>query len=91
VPPVFEDSQPQAVVTLEPGESGYASVKLSAGDGSGGHGYTAKSLDIYFEGPSVGESVGTGAHPALPAKGVHIDDSLTVTYWQQSLSDALAW
>lgn len=30
VPPVLDDSQPQAVVTLDPGESGYASVSLSA-------------------------------------------------------------
>ncbi|MGW3957447.1 DUF4232 domain-containing protein, partial [Streptomyces sp. NPDC004752] len=27
----------------------------------------------------------------LPAKGVYIDDSLTVTYWQQSMDDALNW
>lgn len=91
VPPVIEDSQPQAVVTLAPGESGYASVNLSAADGSGKHGYTAKSLDVYFYGRDLGESVGKGAHPSLPANGVHVDDSLKVTYWQQDLSDAISW
>ncbi|MFJ9413359.1 DUF4232 domain-containing protein [Streptomyces sp. NPDC101227] len=91
VPPAIEDSHPQAVVTLKPGESGYASVTLSAADGSGAHGRTEKSLAVYFQGPSGNESVGTAAHPALPAKGVHIDDSLKVTYWQQSMDDAISW
>ncbi|CAM5511360.1 DUF4232 domain-containing protein [Streptomyces canus] len=91
VPPVIEDSQPQAVVTLEPGESGYASVNLSATDGSGANGYTAKSLTVYFQGRSGNGSVGAGAHPSLPAKGVYVDDSLKVTYWQQSMDDAVSW
>ncbi|MET7475991.1 DUF4232 domain-containing protein [Streptomyces sp. NPDC005648] len=91
VPPVIEDSQPQAVVTLDPGESGYASVSLSATDGSGKGGYTSKSLAVYFFGRSGSGSVGAGAHPALPAKGVHVDDSLEVTYWQQTLDAALNW
>lgn len=91
VPPVIEDSHPQAVVTLKPGESGYASVNLSAADGSGSSGRTEKSLTVYFRGPSGNESVGEGAHPALPTEGVYIDDSLTVTYWQQSMDDAVTW
>ncbi|MEV5958971.1 DUF4232 domain-containing protein [Streptomyces sp. NPDC051987] len=91
VPPVIKDSQPQAVVTLAPGESGYASVSLSATDGSGAHGHTVDSLTVYFQGRSGNGSVGTGAHPSLPAKGVYVDDSLKVTYWQQSMDDALDW
>ncbi|MFJ8782725.1 DUF4232 domain-containing protein [Streptomyces sp. NPDC102476] len=91
VPPVIEDSQPQAVVTLKPGESGYASVNLSATDGSGANGYTAKSLTVYFQGRSGNGSVGAGAHPPLPAKGIYVDDSLKVTYWQQSMDDAVSW
>ncbi|WP_406414915.1 DUF4232 domain-containing protein [Streptomyces sp. NBC_01614] len=91
VPPVIEDSQPQAVVTLQPGESGYASVNLSAADGSGTNGHTVKSLSVYFQGRSGSGSVGTGAHPSLPAKGVYVDDSLKVTYWQQDMDDAINW
>ncbi|MYS82152.1 DUF4232 domain-containing protein [Embleya scabrispora] len=91
VPPVIQDSRPQAVVTLKPGESGYASVNLSAADGSGGSGHTEKSVAVYFQGPSGNESVGAGAHPALPAKGAYIDDSLKVTYWQQSMDNAVTW
>ncbi|MFF8025541.1 DUF4232 domain-containing protein [Streptomyces sp. NPDC007896] len=84
VPPVAESTHPQAVVTLAPGESGYAGVLLSAADGSGGNGYTAKTLVVGF-------AKGGSATPALPAKGVYVDDKLTVTYWQQSLDDALAY
>lgn len=84
VPPVAEETHPQAVVTLAPGESGYAGVLLSAADGSGGNGYTAKTLEIGFD-------KGRSATPALPAKGVYIDDKLTVTYWQQDLDGALAY
>src|SRR5262249_26476670 len=58
VPPVIDDSQPQAVVTLSPGQSGYASVSLSAADGSGTNGHTVKSLAVYFHGPSGNETVG---------------------------------
>ncbi|MFJ9422760.1 DUF4232 domain-containing protein [Streptomyces sp. NPDC101249] len=91
VPPVVEESRPQAVVTLEPGQSGYASVLLSAADGSGGHGYTSHSLDVAFFGAELAGSVGKGAHPALPAKGVYVDESLKVTYWQQDMDDAVQW
>lgn len=85
VPPAFEESKPQAVVTLAPGESGYAGVLLAAADDSGTHGHTARTLSVF-----LGDQAGT-AHPALPAKGVYVDDSITVTYWQATMADALAW
>ena len=92
VPPVVEDSQPQAVVTLEPGQSGYAGVTLSATDGSGSNGRTVKNLDVFFYGQDLDKgSVGKKAQPKLPAGGVYIDDSLKVTYWQQEMADALEW
>lgn len=91
VPPVIEDSHPQAVVTLDPGESGFASVSLAAADGSGSNGRTVKSLTVYFYGRSGNATVGAAAHPTLPAKGLYIDDSLETTYWEQSMDDVLAW
>ncbi|MGW7616458.1 DUF4232 domain-containing protein [Streptomyces antimycoticus] len=91
VPPVIEDSKPQAVVTLAPGESGYSSVNLSAADGSGTNGHTEKSLAVYFQGRTADEDVPSAAHPSLPAKGAYIDDSLKVTYWQQSMDNAISW
>ncbi|MFI0901469.1 DUF4232 domain-containing protein [Streptomyces sp. NPDC020983] len=91
VPPVIDDSHPQAVVTLRPGESGYASVTLAAADGSGQDGYTAKTLTVHFYGRSGTESTGAAAHPPLPAKGLYIDSTLRTTYWQQTMDDALNW
>ncbi|MFD9445449.1 DUF4232 domain-containing protein [Streptomyces sp. NPDC060006] len=85
VPPVFGDSKPQAVTTLAPGESGYAGVLLSAADGSGSNGYTAKSLTFYLKGSEQVQK------PSLPAKGVYVDDSIHVTYWQSTMDSALAW
>ncbi|WP_318209371.1 MULTISPECIES: DUF4232 domain-containing protein [unclassified Streptomyces] len=82
VPPVIEETHPQAVVTLAPGESGYAGVILAAADGSGQHGYTTTSL-------TVGFTDGTTARPPLAGKGVYVDSSLRVTYWQSSMDDAL--
>ncbi|TXS32364.1 DUF4232 domain-containing protein, partial [Streptomyces sp. adm13(2018)] len=82
VPPVVEETHPQTVVTLGPGESGYAGVLLSAADGSGQHGYTTASLVVGF-------TDGTTSRPRLAGKGVYVDSSLRVTYWQGSMDDAL--
>jgi hypothetical protein len=90
-PAVFEESQPQAVVTLAPGESGYAGVLLSSADGSGQNGTRAKKVTIGFQGKKAGSNGGAVATPALPAKGVFYDSSLTVTYWQSSMDDALMY
>ncbi|MFE7841759.1 DUF4232 domain-containing protein [Streptomyces sp. NPDC057474] len=90
-PRVIEESQPQAVVTLAPGESGYAGVLLSSADGSGGEGLTEKKVVIYFQGRQPGSDAGSPASPALPAKGVYVDNSVAVTYWQSSVEDALLY
>ncbi|WP_043667459.1 DUF4232 domain-containing protein [Streptomyces xylophagus] len=91
VPPVMEDSQPQAVTTLAPGESGYAGVALAAGDdGTGTNGRTAKSLSVYFFDRN-NNSISPAATPSLPAKGVYVDDSLRVTYWVSDVQDALTY
>ena len=88
VPPVDEDTQPQAVTTLRPGQSGYAGVLLSAADGSGSGGYTAKTLSVIFQNRAL-DFVGSGVKVALPSKGVYIDSSLTTSYWLTNPSDAL--
>lgn len=90
-PRVIEESQPQAVVTLAPGESGYAGVLLSAADGSGGEGTTEKKVVIHFQGTEAGSDAGSPASPGLPAKGVHVDNSVAVTYWQSTMEDALQY
>ncbi|MER6159989.1 DUF4232 domain-containing protein [Streptomyces sp. NPDC001868] len=90
-PRVIEDSQPQAVVTLAPGESGYAGVVLSSADGSGGKGTTEKKVVIHFQDREYGSDAGAPASPALPAKGVYVDNSVAVTYWQSNAEDALQY
>ncbi|MFJ8546702.1 DUF4232 domain-containing protein [Streptomyces sp. NPDC093586] len=84
VPTVAEASKPQALTGVAPGESGYAGVLLSAGDGSGENGYETNTLTIPFEDGSV-------ATVALPAGGVHVDTALTVTYWQTGVDHALEY
>ncbi|GHH88675.1 DUF4232 domain-containing protein [Streptomyces capitiformicae] len=90
-PRVIEDSQPQAVVTLAPGESGYAGVLLSSADGSGGNGSTENKVVIHFQDGEPGSDAGAPASPALPAEGVYVDDSVAVTYWRSTADDALAY
>ncbi|WP_149828566.1 DUF4232 domain-containing protein [Streptomyces tailanensis] len=90
-PRVIEDSQPQAVVTLAPGESGYAGVLLSSADGSGENGTTAHKLTVGFQGLEPGSNGGPSALPSLPAEGVYYDSTLAVTYWQSSMDDALSY
>ncbi|MFF7264961.1 DUF4232 domain-containing protein [Streptomyces sp. NPDC008159] len=90
-PRVMEESQPQAVVTLAPGESGYAGVLLSAADGSGENGTTAKKATIGFQGSKPGSNGGAVASPSLPAKGVYYDSTLAVTYWRSTIDEALSY
>ncbi|MFX4292530.1 DUF4232 domain-containing protein [Streptomyces bohaiensis] len=90
VPPAFAESRPASPVVLAPGESGYASVALSATDGSGGDGATYDALTVGFSLLGHG-SYGQDVDLELPDGGVHIDDTLTVTYWQDTVDDAVIW
>ncbi|MEU1307304.1 DUF4232 domain-containing protein [Streptomyces cinnamoneus] len=83
-----DESRPQAVVTLAPGESAYAGISLSAADGSGTHGRTARTLGVGLDNGSG--SAGEPAAVTLP-RGTWIDDTAAVTYWQADVSDALMW
>lgn len=91
VPQADRGTQPQAVVSLAPGESGYAGVLLAAADGSGAGGTTARKLTVGFQGLTPNSSGDPSATPSLPAEGVYYDSSLKVTYWQQERDDALSW
>ncbi|MYS93500.1 MULTISPECIES: DUF4232 domain-containing protein [Streptomyces] len=90
-PQPIEDSKPQAVTTLAPGESGYAGVLLSAADGSGDGGTTGHKLTVGFQGRTPNSSGGPSAIPRLPSGGVYYDSSLTVTYWLRDRDDALSY
>ncbi|MFJ9814241.1 DUF4232 domain-containing protein [Streptomyces sp. NPDC101151] len=91
VPQADEETHPQAVTTLAPGESGYAAVLLSSADGSGQGGTTGHKLTIGFQGKTPNSSGGASATPSLPAKGVYYDSALKVTYWQQNQDDIAGW
>ncbi|MFI0817070.1 DUF4232 domain-containing protein [Streptomyces sp. NPDC021098] len=83
--PAFEDSKPQAVVTLAPGESAYAGIATSSADGSGAEGAKETQLEVFLKGLDSSTTVN------LPNGGVYVDSSAKVTYWQRTASDALTW
>ncbi|MEU8679857.1 DUF4232 domain-containing protein [Streptomyces sp. NPDC048611] len=85
------DSRPQAVVTLAPGESGYAGVLTSSADGSGRNGRTMTSLSVSLPGRDGKGSIGGSKAVALPGGSVYVDDSAWVTYWQADPSAATTW
>lgn len=91
VPNTFDESKPQAVATINPGESAYAGVLTSSADGSGSNGYDTKDLEVSFQNRD-GNSDNTGSSVSVPlSKSVHVDSSLTVSYWQMSMDDALTY
>ncbi|MFD7443809.1 DUF4232 domain-containing protein [Streptomyces sp. NPDC059909] len=85
-----EDSKPQAVVTLDPGQSAYASVTLTGEPGKS-KGRTAKHLTVSFDAGSGSGSTGAHAEVTLPADTYIEDDSAMVTYWLSDMSDALTY
>lgn len=87
--PWLDASVPQAVVTLEPGQTAYAAIGTSSPEGS--EGSQAHKLDVHFSNRAMNGSVGGPAAPKLPEGGVYVDSSAFVTYWQTSASAALMW
>ncbi|WP_326736889.1 DUF4232 domain-containing protein [Streptomyces sp. NBC_01022] len=91
VPKTFDESKPQAVATINPGESAYTAVMTSSADGSGSNGYSTKDLNVSFQNRD-GNSDGTGSSVSVPlSKSTYVDSSLTVTYWQMSMDEALQY
>ncbi|MFE6668346.1 DUF4232 domain-containing protein [Streptomyces sp. NPDC057697] len=87
--PVLRDSIPQAVVTLAPGQSAYASIGLS-GEPDGQELHKSTHLGVYFMGKSNQGSTGASAELTLPA-GTTWGDNGFVTYWQSEMADALTY
>lgn len=84
---ILTDSSPQAVVTLEPGESAYAAIGTSSPDGARGR--TVHHLSSWLANRKL-QAVGDAATLALPG-ATHVDDSAFVTYWQSTPDLALYW
>ncbi|WP_405686909.1 DUF4232 domain-containing protein [Streptomyces sp. NBC_00057] len=87
--PVLRDSIPQAVVTLAPGQSAYASIGLF-GEPDGQELHKGTHLTVYFTGKSNQGSTGAPAELTLPA-GTSWGDNGFVTYWQSDMADALMY
>ncbi|MET9861061.1 DUF4232 domain-containing protein [Streptomyces smyrnaeus] len=78
--------KPQAVVSLEPGKSAYASLGLEKGDGGNMH--REKHLTVQLANRSMH---GTGATATLtaPGAGLAISDNSTVSYWNTTPEPAM--
>ncbi|GGO60039.1 DUF4232 domain-containing protein [Streptomyces lasiicapitis] len=87
--PVVDDSVPQSVVTLEPGQSAYAGISTSSPEGTNGR--KAHDLGVLFANRAANGSVGGEKTLKLPGSGVYVDSSAQVTYWQDNAADALVW
>jgi hypothetical protein len=86
-----EDSKPQAVVTIAPGESAYAAIGTSAADGSGSTPKLEKQVEVFLETRDQSGSLPGSMTLPLPA-GTYVDmDKAFVTYWQSDLQSATAW
>ncbi|CAM5545157.1 DUF4232 domain-containing protein [Streptomyces abikoensis] len=88
VVPVVDESIPQAVVTLEPGESAYAGINLSAADGSGTDGRYASVLRVSYD---EGDGTQSRARTVKLPEGTWVDSKAAVTYWQSDVDLALMW
>ncbi|MFI8371668.1 DUF4232 domain-containing protein [Streptomyces sp. NPDC085466] len=80
---IVEESKPQAVVTLLPGESAYASLILTGEPGGDTHGMTIRTIKVNL----TTDSMKTVTAP----KGTYVEDGAAVSYWQRELEDALQY
>jgi len=86
--PILEDSKPQVVVTLAPGEEAYAGIGLTGEPGQGKL-YKGKNLSVHFA-KRNGSTYDTPAKLKLPAE-TYWDDNGFVTYWQSDRATALTF
>ncbi|WP_244188972.1 DUF4232 domain-containing protein [Streptomyces yokosukanensis] len=83
-----EETTPQAVVTLEHGQSAYAGITTSTPDGEGGA--KEKTLGVIFT-DRKGNATDKETTLKLPQDGVFFNSTAIVTYWQDNAKDALSW
>ncbi|WP_327710467.1 DUF4232 domain-containing protein [Streptomyces sp. NBC_00464] len=88
--PILDASQPQAVVTLDPGRSAYAAIGLTGEPGAGPAPRKATHLQVNFSGRNLEGSSGTPVNLTLPSD-TFWDDNGFVTYWQTEMADALTY
>ncbi|MFH8975954.1 DUF4232 domain-containing protein [Streptomyces sp. NPDC017890] len=86
--PWAQETTPQAVVTLQPGQSAYAGILTYSPDGEGGG--NEKTLGVILA-DKKGSATGKEKTLKLPKGGVFFNSAATVTYWQDNAADALSW
>ncbi len=86
--PILEDSKPQAVVTLAPGEEAYAGIGLTGEPGRSKL-YKSKNLRVFFA-KRNGSTYDKPATLKLPAETTW-DENGFVTYWQSDRATALTF
>ncbi|MEU3189106.1 DUF4232 domain-containing protein [Streptomyces sp. NPDC006992] len=79
--------KPQAVVSLEPGESGYAALGLEKGDGAGTH--REKQITVELADRSLHGTGSTAKVSAPEGAGLALGESSTVSYWNTTPELAL--
>ncbi|MFJ2263116.1 DUF4232 domain-containing protein [Streptomyces sp. NPDC087844] len=83
-----EESTPQSVLMLEPGQSAYAGVLTYSPDGEGGS--QVKTLGVLLT-DKKGNATATEKSLKLPGSGAFFNSAAAVTYWQDNAADALVW
>ncbi len=83
-----DESTPQSVLMLEPGQSAYAGISTYSPDGEGGS--QVKTLGVLFTDRN-GNPAATEKSVKLPGGGVFFNSAAAVTYWQDNAADALVW
>jgi len=93
---VNEDSTPQPVVWVAPGESTYAGVLMSSADAAAepedDNHYTATRMTLWFADGKSDGNAGPGRSVTLAGEGIYLDETVAqVTYWQSEMDTALLW
>ncbi|MFI6935917.1 DUF4232 domain-containing protein [Streptomyces sp. NPDC050287] len=86
-------SQPQAVVTLDRGATAYAGLITASVDRNSQTKVTTSSIGVSLHGPDAGDSsTENGVDVPVPGGSLYVEeDNAQVTFWQDNVSDALAW
>ncbi|MEU7661121.1 DUF4232 domain-containing protein [Streptomyces lincolnensis] len=85
------ESQPQTVVTLDRGATGYAGLITASADRNSETKVTTPAIGVSLFGPDEGPT-GSGVDVPVPGGSLYVEeDNAQVTYWQDNPNDALAW
>ncbi|MGI5346775.1 DUF4232 domain-containing protein [Streptomyces sp. CA-250714] len=79
--------KPQSVISLQPGKSAYAALSLEKGNGGNMH--REKQLTVQLADRSLHATGATAKVNAPTGAGLALSDNSTVTYWNNTLEEAM--